>query len=76
MTNIPSSIDPVELEYYQSILDQTRKLDAARRHYMSHLIIKYGLGQGDAVNDETGVISRAKNEDQPKTKDPYFEMDL
>lgn len=70
MNNKPSSIDPAELEYYQSILKQSRDLDTVRRHYMSHLIIKYGLVQGDAVDDMTGVISRAKNEDQSQPEFP------
>ena len=64
----PSSIDPVELEYYQSVLQQSRNLEAVRRHLMSHLIIKYGLGQGDAIDDTTGAISRAENNNQLQSK--------
>ena len=76
MTNKPSSIDPHLLGYYQAILEQTRSLDAVRRHLMTHIVVTYSLEQGDVVDEKTGIINRVEDKSQPKTKDTYFEMDL
>lgn len=58
-------LDPSELAYHGSVMAQKRAADAIAQSWSGHLAQKYGLRQGDSVQED-GAIVRAPYADTPE----------